>query len=244
MIHAVARKLAAFAVISLMLAGAALVIFPYTKRIELRSAVPAFSDSAVVARRVDQVAAAIAAIFNDGHRLGFSTPRKFSATDKFHYLFLWGRADQIFPDDIQVSMHTRYDPALGGYSAMDAGAKKHDFYLYEPSGDYYWHSEYFCDGAPAKFRCAFIIHLEPLGPDRTRVKVIEYLPMIWVGQAWFTLGHSGPGFYDYIRFDLEPTRIDRTELLALIEKAVAAHGNTGKAANLVVVKWKRAGNER
>jgi hypothetical protein len=72
MIHAVARKLAAFAVISLMLAGAALVIFPYTKRIELRSAVPAFSDSAVVARGVDQVAAAIAATFNDGHRLGFS----------------------------------------------------------------------------------------------------------------------------------------------------------------------------
>jgi hypothetical protein len=67
------------------------------------------------------------------------------------------------------------------------------------------------------------------------VQVIEYLPMIWVGQAWSTLGHSGPGFYDDIRFDLERTRIDRTELLALIEKAVAAHGNAGKAANLAAV---------
>ena len=156
-----ARKLAALAVISLMLAGTALVIFPYTKRIERRSTVPAFSDSAVVPKSVDQVAAAIAEIFNDGHRLGFSAPRKFSAADKFHYLFLWNRADQIFPYDSQLSMHTRYDPALTHYSAMDAGAKRHDFYLYEPNGDYYWHSEYFCDGAPAKFRSAFIIHLEP-----------------------------------------------------------------------------------
>jgi len=32
-----------------------------------------------------------------------------------------------------------------------------------------------------------------------------------------------------------PSRIDRTELLALIEKAVAAHGNAGKAANLAAV---------
>jgi hypothetical protein len=190
--------------------------------------VPGFSDSAVVPDGIDRVAAAIVATFNDGHRLGFSAPRKLSVSDKFHYFLMWGRADRIFPDDLQLSMHTRYDPALRGYSAMDVGAKKRDFYLYEPSGDFYWPSEYFCDGAPAKFRCAFIIHLEPLGPDRTRVQVIEYLPMIWVGQAWYTLGHSGPGFYDDIRFDLEPTRIDRTELLELIEQAVAAPAGPGK----------------
>ena len=229
-----ARKLAAVAVISLMLAGAAVVILPFTKRIERRSAVPGFSDSAVVPGGVDQVAAAIVGTFNDGHRLGFSAPRKFSATDKFHYFFLWGRADRIFPDDLQLSMHTRYDPAIRGYSAMDAGAKKRDFYLYEPSGDYYWHSEYFCDGAPAKFRCAFIIHLEPLGPDRTKVQVIEYLPIIWVGQAWSTLGHAGPGFYDDIRFDLEPTRIDRAQLLALIEQAAAVPAGAAKTTPMQV----------
>jgi hypothetical protein len=230
MIHAVARKLAALAAIALMLAGATLVIYPWTKRIERRSAVPAFSDSAIVPNGVEQVAAAIIETFNDGHRLGFSSPRKFSAADKFHYFFLWNRADQIFPDDLQVSLHTRYDPALRRYSAMDPGAKKRDFYLYEPTGDHYWYSEYFCDGAPAKFRCAFIIHLEPLGPDRTRVQVLEYLQMIWVGQAWSTLGHSGPGFYDDIRFDLEPTMIDRAELRALVERAVAAPGDVRKAA--------------
>ena len=228
MIHAVMRKLAAVAAILLILAWAALVMFPFSKRIERRSSVPGFSDNAVVPAGIDQVAAAIIATFNDGHRLGYSAPRKFSATDKFHYLFLWGRADRIFPDDLQLSMHTRNDPALKGYAAMDAGKKQQDFYLYEPSGDYYWHSEYFCDGAPAKFRCAFIIRLEPLGPGRTRVQVIEYLPMMWVGQAWSTLGHAGPGFYDDLRIDLEPTRIDRTELLMLIEQAVATPAGAAK----------------
>jgi hypothetical protein len=63
-------------------------------------------------------------------------------------------------------------------------------------------------------------------------------------RAWSTLGHSGPGFYDDIRFDLEPTRIDRTELLTLIEKALAARGNAGKDANPSAVKLKAAGNER
>src|SRR5262249_31844214 len=129
-------------------------------------------------------------------------------------------------DDLQIAMHTRYDPALERYSALGSDAKKRDFYLYEPAGDFYCRSEYFCDGAPAKFRCAFIIHLEPLGPDRTRVWAIEYLPMIRAGWAWGMLAHSGPGFYYDIRFDLEPTRIDRAEVLELIQKAVA-----GAAAN-------------
>lgn len=235
MIRTVVRRLAVVAVVALMLADGALAIFPFTKRIERRSAVPAFSDSVVVPAGIDDVAAAIMGAFNDGHRLGFSAPRKFSAADKFHYFFLWSRADQIFPDDVQVSLHTKYDSALQGYSAMDAGAKRHDFYLYEPSGDHYWHSEYFCDSEPAKFRCAFIIHLEPLGPDQTRVQVIEYLPMIWVGRAWSTLGHSGPGFYDDIRFGLEPTKIDRVELLTVIKEAVAWSGHVGKAATSLQV---------
>jgi hypothetical protein len=222
MIRSVARKLAAVVVLALVVTVAILEILPYMKRIERRSAVPGFADSSVAPASVDRAAAAIVALFNDGHRLGFSALNKYPAGDKWHYFFLWGRADGIFPDDLQVAMHTSYDPALQRYCALASGAKKRDFYLYEPSGDFYWRSEYFCDGAPAKFRCAFIIHLEPFGPGRTQVQVIEYLPIIWVGSAWCMLGHSGPGFYYDIRFDLEPTAIDRAELLELIQKAVSA----------------------
>jgi len=113
----------------------------------------------------------------------------------------------------------RQDPALRHYSELLANARSADFYLYEPSGDYYWSSEYFSNGAPAKFRCAFIIHLEPIGATKTKLAVFEYLPEIWVGKVFDPMGHSGPGSYYDIR-EVGPTEADRTELLEIIRRAV------------------------
>jgi hypothetical protein len=213
------RKLAFAGIFLLLAAGAALLRYSNFKRIERRPAGAPFSDTIIVDADTKSVAAAIVKTFNDGHRLGFSAPNKFPGRGKFHYFFLWNRKDSIFPDDIQLGFHVHQDPALRRYSELPADARSTDFYLYEPSGDYYWNSEYFSNGAPAKFRCAFIIHLEPLGSTKTKVEVLEYLPEIWVGKVFDPMGHSGPGFYYDIR-EVGPTAADRTELLEIIRHAV------------------------
>ena len=209
------RKLAFAGIFLLLVGGAALLGYSNFKKIEKRTSGAPFSDTIVVDANMKSVAATIVKTFNDGHRLGFSAPNKFSAQEKFHYFFLWNRKDSIFPDDVQLGFHVRQDPALRRYSELPAGARSNDFYIYEPSGDYYWNSEYFSNGAPAKFRCAFIIHLEPLGSTTTKVEVLEYLPEIWVGKVFDPMGHSGPGFYYDIR-EVGPTEADRTDLLEII----------------------------
>lgn len=213
------RKLAFAGIFLLLVGGAALLGYSNFKKIEKRTSGAPFSDTIVVDADMKPVAATIVKTFNDGHRLGFSAPNKFSGQEKFHFLFLWNHKDSIFPDDVQLGFHVRQDPALRRYSELAASARSADFYLYEPSGDYYWNSEYFSKGAPAKFRCAFIIHLEPLGSTTTKVEVLEYLPEIWVGKVFDPMGHSGPGFYYDIR-EVGPTAADRTELLEIIRRAV------------------------
>ncbi len=213
------RKLAFAGIFLLLAAGAALLGYSNFKRIERRPAGAPFSDTIVIDADTKSVADAIVKTFNDGHQPGFSALNKFSGQEKLHYLFLWNHKDSIFPDDIQLGFHVRQDPALRHYSELPASARSADFYLYEPSGDYYWNSEYFSNGAPAKFRCAFIIHLEPLGSTKTKVEVLEYLPEICVGKVFDPLGHSGPGFYYDIR-EVGPTEADRTELLEIVRRAV------------------------
>jgi hypothetical protein len=213
------RKLAFAGIFLLLVGGAALLGYSNFKRIERRPAGAPFSDTIVIGVGMKSVARTIAKTFNDGHRLGFSPSNKFPGEEKFHYFFLWNRKDSIFPDDVQLGFHVRQDPALRRYSELPANVRSADFYLYEPSGDYYWLSEYFSNAAPAKFRCAFIIHLEPLGSTKTKVAVLEYLPEIWVGKVFDPMGHSGPGFYSDIR-EVGPTEADLTELLEIIRHAV------------------------
>src|SRR5207253_699271 len=95
-----------------------------------------------------------------------------------------------------------------------------DLYLAEVTGDYYWLSEYRYRGQPAKFRCAFIVHLEPAAKTRARVQVIEYLPELWVGKVFGFSAHGGPipGFYYDIRF-VAPTASDRAAILKAIQAA-------------------------
>jgi hypothetical protein len=104
---------------------------------------------------------------------------------------------------------------LGSYKQMDAGAKQNDLLLEEPTGDVYWDSEYVSSqGAPVKFRCGFIIHMEESADSVARIQVYEKVPQVWPGMYW-TFGHSGPGEYRDIRF-VEPTVKDRLALLDVL----------------------------
>jgi hypothetical protein len=149
----------------------------------------------------------------------------------FGQFLLSAAGDQRFPDDYQLKAFSGGNPPLEKYVAIDAAARRHDFYLTPPyaapevtagSTDYYWESEYYYNDKPAKFRCKFILHIEAEGDSNTRITIIEFQPEIWVGEKFDVLGHGGPGYYHDVRM-VAPTTKDRTELLDYI-KRVAGGG--------------------
>ncbi|HWX42702.1 MAG TPA: hypothetical protein VN345_16235 [Blastocatellia bacterium] len=154
---------------------------------------------------------------------------KRSGAVKFGQFLLAAPGDPRFPDDYQLKAFSKDNPPLAEYVALDASARKQDFYVTPPyaaaevtagSTDYYWESEYYYNDKPAKFRCKFIIHLEPQGGSSTRIDVIEFQPEIWVGRKFDVLGHGGPGYYHDIRF-VEPTTKDRIELLDYLKRILS-----------------------
>lgn len=215
------RWLGLAAIMIVFAAVVALIEYPRFERVEQTPAQRSPRDSVDLPADIDTVSAAIQRTFNDGRELGFSPRLKFSAQDKFHYFYWFDRSAGVFPDDFQVRAHSSRDPDLRRYSALPNSARSRDLYLYEPSGDYYWYSEFHVGGNPVKFHCAFIIHFEALGATRTRIEVLEYLPIVWTGKKFNLLGHAGPGFYYDIR-EVSPTATDRAELVELIERSVKA----------------------
>ena len=127
--------------------------------------------------------------------------------------------DPIFPDPIQQRLNSDGNPALARYAALPAEARALDLYLHDPL-DRWWTSEYVADGSPVKFRCDFLLHLEP-ADGGTRVEVVEYLPRVWPRDHFQLLGHHGPGRYRDIR-RVAPTVRDREDLLAAVRAALAA----------------------
>jgi hypothetical protein len=126
----------------------------------------------------------------------------------------------LFPDLVQIRLHTAGNPALAAYVALPAEDRRWDFYFNDPL-DRYWLSEYRADGRPVKFRSDFLLHLGTDGTGGTRAEAVEYLPEVWLGSKFLLLGHKGPGSYRDIRF-VGPTDQDRRELLDRVEAAVAA----------------------
>jgi hypothetical protein len=139
-------------------------------------------------------------------------------------LSLYQADDALFPDAFQLrtSAERARDTALKRYAALALEKKQNDFYLYEPTGDYYWRSEYYYNQQPAEFRSGFIVQLEPQEDSVTKIEVYEYLPAIRVGRK-LSLNRHGPpvpGFYADIRF-VAPTTSDRQAVLRLIDEQVA-----------------------
>jgi hypothetical protein len=130
--------------------------------------------------------------------------------------------DEYFPRDYQIQRYAGNDPRLQNYVASSSALRKDDFYLYDFSDAdnpaSYWTSEYYFKGAPAKFRCDFIIHLEAERETSTTIEVLEYAPRVWLGEK-FGLGRHGPGTYLDIR-DVAPTMTEVIELSNLIKEAL------------------------
>ena len=140
---------------------------------------------------------------------------------RFSGLEVAANRDPLFPDPAQQRLNSEGNPGLARYAALPADAKTLDLYLHDPL-DRYWTSEYELDGAPVRFRCDFLLHLEP-ADGGTRVEVIEYLPKVWPRDHFLLLGRHGPGRYRDIR-TVEPTVRDREELLATVRALLSSSG--------------------
>ena len=157
----------------------------------------------------------------------FSASKTDTLSSRFLAFDLHSASDPIFPDDYQLQTQPD-NQGLARYVAIDPAARKRDFYLTPPAAcppdssgntDCYWESEYQYQGQPAKFRCSFIIHLEPQSKNATRISILEYLPEVWAGKEFAILGHAGPGFYRDIR-TVPPTNLDRVDVLKIITRSL------------------------
>jgi hypothetical protein len=194
-----------------------LLVYPRRKVIEKREASQLSAVSVVVQLPIVKITEAVQKAFNQGSRLGMDVTNKFPQDSKFHYLYLYRMDDPAI--DLQSQISSNNEESLRRYSTLDATLRKDDYYLYDPTGDYYWYSEYYWNGNPVKFRCGFIIHLEAQGNSSTKIEVLEYLPFVWAGEQFEIFGHSGPRFYHDIR-SVQPTTRDRAEVLEVIKQNI------------------------
>jgi hypothetical protein len=208
--------------VALVLTG----VYPKFKTIEKRG--PAVeSVAAVMPGDIEATAALLGVVFNDWAE--FDRPErvrkfqnKFPEVSRWNHFFAFRKGDAqhpLFPSDAEIQLDRGVDTFVENYVRIPAERRTRDVYLYEPSGDYYWESEYFYKGQAAKFRCSFLIHLEPDEKYGTRVEVFEYQPTIWVGEY---LGMSAHAILPTMLHDIrlaEATTMERKELLEVIRKA-------------------------
>jgi hypothetical protein len=218
--------------ISLVVAIVVVALHPKFKKIEKRGPPPE-SVVTVLLGDVTVTTATIANTFNKWSdfdrpdRIG-SYPNKFPNGSQWSNFFLFDKAesqDTLFPTDEEILLDRGADAFVERYVSIPAQLRAQDFYLYEPSGDFYWDSEYFYAGQPAKFRCSFLIHLEAAGTSTTKVEIFEYQPTIWVGEY---LGMSAHAIFPTMLHDIrsaESTTVDRKNLLAMIQAAAASNQN-------------------
>ena len=218
------------AVCVLMLLGLVLFAeYPRFKRIEKRGPAPE-SVAAILPGDMNAAGAAIGAALNDWS--DYVAPNrtekfvnKFPDASKWSHLFLFHKNDPqypLFPPDEEILLDRGVDSFVERYVHIPAELRSRDLYLYEPSADYFWQSEYFYKGQAAKFRCGFFIHLEPAGDAGTKVEIFEYQPTIWVGEYFGLSAHAVlPTMLHDIR-PAEATTTDRKEVLLMIEDAATS----------------------
>lgn len=191
--------------------------------------------TAILPGDLDAIAGRIETVFNRWPeferpvRTG-TYPNKFSRDTQWSHFFLSRRDDtglHLFPSDEEISRNRGVDSFILAYLLIPPAKRSRDFYFHEPSGDYYWESEYFYKNAPAKFHCNFLIHLEPADASHTTVEIFEYQPYIWAGEYFGFSAHTIlPTTLHDIR-PAEPTTADRRALLAIIEGSPSGENPTG-----------------
>lgn len=128
------------------------------------------------------------------------------------------REGNKFPTQGLMEAHANDNVGLARYARLGKEAWTLDFYVRAPYKD--WSSEYLQDGKPAPFSTDFLIHLEPIDKDRTRIEVIEYAPQITVGMNFRLCGrHLFPEYTPDTR-PVAPTTKDRREMLDLVVRVV------------------------
>jgi hypothetical protein len=210
------------------LLGALVVVeaYPRFKKIEKRGPAPE-SVAAVLPGDVNAAAAAIGNTFNKWpdfdrpDRIG-NHQNKFPYGSQWSHFFLFDKNDAqhpLFPSDGEILVDRGVDSFVERYVRVPPQLRTRDVYLYDPSGDYYWESEYFYKGQPAKFHCSFLIHLEPAEKSSTKVEIFEYQPVIWVGEYLGFSAHAPlPGMLHDIR-SVEATTTDRKAIVNMIQRA-------------------------
>jgi hypothetical protein len=201
-------------------------IYPKFKKIEKRAPAPA-GVAAFIPADVNTTAALIATAFNNWSdfdrpdRIG-NYKNKFPYGSQWSRFFLFRKGDAqhpLFPTDEEILLNRGVDSFINRYVSLPPDLRTQDLYLYEPSGDYYWNSEYFYNGQPAKFRCSFMIHVEPADKSSSKVEIFEYQPEIWAGEY---LGLSAHAVLPVMLHDIrsvEETTADRKTVLTMIQTA-------------------------
>jgi hypothetical protein len=213
----------------LLVSLVALAEYPRFKRVEKRGPAPE-SVAAILPGDLNAAVAAAGGAFNDW--LDFSAPNrsggfanKFPYGSKWSHFFLFHKNDPqhpLFPPDEEILLDRGVDTFVERYVRIPAELRNRDLYLYEPSGDYFWQSEYFYQGQRAKFRCSFLIHFESAGDSGTKLEVFEYQPTIWMGEYF---GMSAHAVLPTMLHDIRPaqaTTSDRKEVLLTIEDAATS----------------------
>lgn len=198
------------------------------KKIENNGAIEISPVAATIPATPSFVSAAVQNTFNlwdNFARPGSSGKfqNKFPAESKWSVFYLTRKGDSadgnLFPQDETILLDRGNDRFVRRYVAIPVNLRANDLFLFEPTGDEYWPSEYRYRGQPAKFRCGFFIHIEPAGSAST-LEIFEYQPQIWVGERFGFSAHAVlPAIFRDLRF-VEPTTIDRLELLSLVLKSL------------------------
>jgi len=204
------------------------------KQIEKRGPAPERVTS-VLPGDVDATAGRIASLFNlwsDFERPGRigNYSNKYPRDSQWSNFFLSRRGDtglQLFPSDEEIGRNRGLDSFILSYLRIPQANRARDFYFHEPSGDFFWESEYFYKHVPAKFHCSFLIHLEPADASHTTVEIFEYQPYIWAGEYFGFSAHAVLPTMLYDIRPVEPTTSDRRAILAIIERPPGVQNPAG-----------------
>lgn len=183
-----------------------------SKNIERRASAKASEVQDTIDGNVELVKSKVVTLFREKYE-----NRLDNKDDKFSSFIPSTKEDQeiTFPSDLQIKAWLVENKHLTDYVRLTEEDRKYDVYLCY-FGTEYWYSEYYWDNKPAKFQCNFIVHLEPDGNNRTKIRIYQYQPQVWVGTK-FGWQHYGLGSSNDTRW-VEPTVQDSLELLALIRE--------------------------
>ena len=122
------------------------------------------------------------------------------------------------------------------YAALKPPTTPEDLYVTVTSMG--WESEYYARGKRLPFRTDFIIHVEALGPSRTRIEVIENNPMVTVGERFLPIGRHIVPEFQAVRVKVAPTATERREVLGLAV-AITHRDKKNHATDIVLTLGKK-----